>query len=516
MEKRVLIAIVLCFATLYLWNTLVVKPVVKPAAPPGQASQAGGNKDAAPVTPPAAAPAPPAGEVEPTPIGSPAIGEAEEREVRVETNDVVATFTNRGARLKSWRLKRYFDQQRSPQELVVAVDKQPLPFALQVADTATTVALNSGLYTVSGAPTAPLTSESARLRFEYATQDGLHAVKEFGLAASGYVVEFTGSVERKTDDRTTALPYTIHWGPAVGDVGQNVNSIKQAEGILFQDGKVRRLSRKDFASQPVFEGTFGYAGVDDNYFMTAALFPGAAKVTYTAVTVPPPADSKEPARDLVSYAVESAASGARRFFAGPKDFDVLAAVDRDVVRAIDFGMFAVLVVPLLRSLKWVNGFVGNYGWSIVILTIIINAIMFPLRHKSVVSMRKMQEVQPEVKAIQDRYSKLKATDPAKQKMNTEMMALYRERGINPAGGCVPMLLTMPVLIAFYALLSGAIELRGAPFFGWIHDLSVHDPLYITPVLTGATMLWQQRLMPAAAGTDPTQQKMIDVRALRSS
>ena len=132
-------------------------------------------------------------------------------------------------------------------------------------------------------------------------------------------------------------------------------------------------------------------------------------------------------------------------------------------------------MPLLRSLKWVNGYVGNYGWSIIILTLIINAIMFPLRHKSVVSMRKMQEIQPEVKAIQERYSKLKATDPAKQKMNQELMALYKERGVNPASGCVPMLLTMPFIFAFYALLSTAIELRGAPFFGWIHDLSAHDP-----------------------------------------
>src|SRR5262249_46037713 len=192
---------------------------------------------------------------------------------------------------------------------------------------------------------------------------------------------------------------------------------------------------------------------------------------------------------------------------GPKDFDVLAAIDRDVVSAIDFGMFAVLVVPLLRSLKWVNSFVGNYGWSIIILTIIINAIMFPLRHKSVVSMRKMQEIQPEVKAIQERYAKYKATDPAKQKMNTELMALYKEQGVNPASGCVPMLLTMPVLVAFYALLSTAIELRGAPFFGWIHDLSLHDPIYVTPVLTGVTMLWQMKASPTA-GTDPTQQQMM--------
>src|SRR6185295_6976597 len=128
-----------------------------------------------------------------------------------------------------------------------------------------------------------------------------------------------------------------------------------------------------------------------------------------------------------------------KFFVGPKDFDVLASIDRDFTRAINFGMFTLIVVPLLRSLKWVNAFVGNYGFSIVILTVMINAIMFPLRHKSTVSMRKMQEIQPQVKAIQDRYAKLKATDPAKQKMNTEMMALYREKGVNPASGCVPML-----------------------------------------------------------------------------
>ena len=128
-------------------------------------------------------------------------------------------------------------------------------------------------------------------------------------------------------------------------------------------------------------------------------------------------------------------------------------------------------MPLLSALKWVNGYLGNYGWSIIALTVLINLAMFPLRHKSVVSMRKMQEIQPEVKAIQDRYAKLKMTDPARQKMNAELMALYRERGVNPASGCVPMLLTLPVLFAFYAMLSVAIELRGAPFVGWIHDLS---------------------------------------------
>src|SRR5260370_2388507 len=133
--------------------------------------------------------------------------------------------------------------------------------------------------------------------------------------------------------------------------------------------------------------------------------------------------------------------------------------------------------------------------------------MLPLRKKQVVSMRKMQGIQPEVKAIQDRYAKLKASDPAKQKMNQELMALYRERGVNPAAGCLPMLLPLPVFFAFYSLLYTAIELRGAPFLFWIQDLSRPDPYYVTPIVMGLSQVWQQWMMPAA-GVDPAQQKMM--------
>jgi YidC/Oxa1 family membrane protein insertase len=209
----------------------------------------------------------------------------------------------------------------------------------------------------------------------------------------------------------------------------------------------------------------------------------------------------------MSYALDPAQPGAPiKFFIGPKDFDVLAQLGPDMTRAINFGIFSVIVVPLLRSLKWVNGYIGNYGWSIVVLTAIIQIILFPLQHKSIVSMRKMQEVQPQVKAIQDRYAKYKATDPEKQKMNQELMALYKERGVNPASGCVPIILTMPLLLAMWAMLQTSIELRGAPFL-WVHDLTVRDPFYISPVLMGLTQFWQQRITPAA-GADPAQQKMM--------
>jgi YidC/Oxa1 family membrane protein insertase len=218
-----------------------------------------------------------------------------------------------------------------------------------------------------------------------------------------------------------------------------------------------------------------------------------------------PGDAAGLMRHFVGYSVSPRGAANLAFFMGPKEIDALRGVDPQLVRAIDFGMFAVLVVPLLQSLKWLHSYIGNYGWSIVALTLIINILIFPLRHKSMVSMKKMQTLQPEIKAIQERYKNLKLTDPARQKMNTEMMALYKQKGVNPASGCVPMLLTLPILYAFYQMLYSSIELRGAPFVGWITDLSKQDPWYVTPVVMGATMFWQQKMMPAT--TDPVQRKV---------
>jgi YidC/Oxa1 family membrane protein insertase len=509
MERRVLLAIFLAFLVLYAWQAVFVKPVPKPV--PGSATTSASTTTSAAtantVTGNSSAqqPATPiVGAKLAAPLAAALVADTIERDVRVETRDVIAVFTNKGARLKSWRLKHYLDHGKQPQELVEQdLPSQPLPFTLRAGSDTTTATVNEGLYTISGAPVATADFSPVDLRFEYRDSAGIHAVKEFHLDPSSYIFTFRATV---TENDKAVAP-AIVWGPAIADVGEVSRGVKTSEGIFFQDGKVVRLAPKDIATQPVRDGDFHYAGVDDNYFMTVALPTGAMKVTYSPVTIPPPTNSKDAARVLISFSLEPHQSDAPvKFFAGPKDFDVLSSIDRDVARAIDFGMFTVIVVPLLRSLKWVNTYVGNYGWAIIILTFFINVILFPLRHKSVVSMRKMQEIQPEVKAIQERYSKLKATDPAKQKMNTEMMALYKEKGVNPASGCVPMLLTMPFIFAFYALLSVAIELRGAPFIGWIHDLSAHDPYFVTPILMGISQVWQQRLAPAA-GMDPIQQKM---------
>ena len=305
-------------------------------------------------------------------------------------------------------------------------------------------------------------------------------------------------------------PVTVHWGPALGTgIVQHSRGYNPApQAIFFKERKVTRVAPAKLLQQAVQEGTFGFAGVDDHYFLSALVDVNQPiRVDYHPLDV-----QVEGVPDGAHFASWSARFPSPphglSYFVGPKDFDVLVGVNRDLVRAIDFGMFSWLVVPLLRALKWVNSYVGNYGWSLIILTVLINLAMFPLRHKSVVSMRKMQQIQPEVKAIQDRYAKLKMSDPAKSKMNVEVMNLYRERGVNPASGCVPMLLTMPVLFAFYSMLAVAIELRGAPFMLWIHDLVAPDPYYVLPVLMGVTMFLQQRMTPATG--DPAQQRMMMV------
>jgi len=498
MERRVLLAIFLCFIVLYVWQAVFVKPA--PKRPAGAATSAPAGTVAAPAAG-ESAPAPAAAPVEPpASTAAPLVAEQQEREIRVETDDVSAVFTNRGGRLKSWRLKRYLDRNNQPLELIASdlPAGQPLPFSLRTMDEAVDSHVNTALYQVQ----QPSANEVA---FEYRDSSGLRAIKQFAVGPMPYTV--TARVDVAANDRP--LPAAVVWGPGLGDSDSQTGRYAVKPGGLFSTGgKVTRLSASNIAKQSEYNQSFEYAGIDDHYFMSVAMNPGAAKTAYQPLSIPPPANTKDPTRDFVSYSVTPAKAGEPlTFYVGPKDFSTLKAIGPDYVRAINFGMFDVLVKPLLVSLNWVHQYVGNYGWAIIVLTILINVVLFPLNHKSVVSMRKMQEIQPQAKAIQDRYAKLKATDPAKQKMNQELMALYRDRGVNPASGCIPLLLMMPVFLAFYAMLQTAIELRGAPFLGWIHDLSAPDPYYVLPVLVGVSQVVQQ-LMTPQTGVDPAQQKMM--------
>jgi YidC/Oxa1 family membrane protein insertase len=511
-EKRILIAVLLFFVVFYAYQVLVLKPAQDKArreAPAAAVAKPGtADSTAAASVAPAAAPT-----AAPAPVASPLVADQVERDIVVETRTVRAVFTNKGAHLKSWKLKAFLDLKKQPQELVPTYlrESEPRPFELRVDDEAVTARLRDALFQVSGGEvgTIDATAGAQTLVFEYKDAAGLTARKTFTFEPGTYSVTFSADVA--VGDRR--FNPTVLWGPGLGDQVPGTEGsryIQKPEAIIVRGDKVQRVGAGDLVKTPVQEGDFTAAGVDDQYFIAMALPKRTARVDYAHVVLPAPAgmDAKL-TTDLVSFGVRQAQSMSDvPFFFGPKDFDVLESVNPKLrlVRVINFGMFDFLAVPLLRALKWIHGYVGNYGWAIIILTFLINAVMFPLRHKSMVSMRKMQEIQPQVKAIQDRYGSLKTTDPARQKMNTEMMSLYKEKGVNPASGCIPMLLTFPILFAFYSLLSQAIEIRGEPFIWWIKDLSAHDPYYVTPILMGASQLWQQKMTPA--GGDPVQQKMM--------
>ncbi len=503
MERRVLLAVFLSFLVLYGYSYFFPPPPEPKPAPSGQKPTPGtatpSSQQPAPAAPAEAAPAQSPAQV--------ATAQANARDIVVENNSVHAVFTTRGGTLKSWRLKKYHDSAGQPLELVASNTPAgtPLPFTLATDDGALSSALASAVFTPS-VDALSIDAGTKTLGFEFRDASGLEARKTFTFTADRpYAIGLTADVTRGGQ----AVPVTVEWGPAIGSgiVPASRSYNPPPRPVFYRGGKVSRVNVDKIPEQPVQEGTFGFVGVDDHYFLAALVAPRQQplRLTYQPLVVQVP--NVPEGAHFASWSVRfPAPPQGETYFLGPKDFDVLEAVNGDLVRAIDFGMFAWLVVPLLRALKWINGYVGNYGWSVVILTVLINLAMFPLRHKSVVSMRKMQEVQPEVKAIQDRYAKLKMSDPARSKMNVELMNLYRERGVNPASGCVPMLLTFPVLIAFYSMLSVAIELRGAPFIAWIHDLSAPDPLYVLPVLMGATMFIQQRMTPTTA--DPMQQRMM--------
>ena len=197
---------------------------------------------------------------------------------------------------------------------------------------------------------------------------------------------------------------------------------------------------------------------------------------------------------------------------GPKQYEQLSALPYGLEETINLGWFKIISKPLLFGLGWIHdNVVANYGWAIILMTILIRILLFPLMHKSTVSMQKMQKVNPKVQAIRNKYRpKLKdkqgrPNSEMQRKMNEETMALYKTEGVNPAGGCLPMLLQIPVLFAFYNILSAAIELRGAPWILWITDLSAKDPLYVLPIVMGASQFLQQKMTPTAG--DPMQRRM---------
>jgi YidC/Oxa1 family membrane protein insertase len=521
-ETRVVLAFVLSAIVLFGYAA-----VQRRLFPPPPAPQPAAQQPAAPA--PGAAPKP-AGPALPPAISAAktptAIKQAsQETEIAVENDLYRVVFSNRGAVVKSWTLKQYRDNRNRPLDLVDQVAGEALgyPFLVWVDDQALREKLQNPLFQVHASGSrAPAT-----VTFEYS--DGTTtARKEFRFQPGSYVAEVTSAVS----SAGAPVPHDLAWRGSFGD-----GSVDQAHTtvslITAVPEKIERHAYSSIKSETKWSGPFLYGGIEDLFF--AGIFmPPAGGPAGTAIPEVrsfrsdfqfPNASSKVA---LVGVGVGGAAENHLRVFAGPKAYHVLQQVypqpNAEQLKAqgqpvsnlgdlLDFGWFSFIAKPLFLALRYIHDHVvANYGWAIVILTIVINFALFPLKLRGMKSALKMQKVAPQVRAIQEKYKKMKLNDPRRQQQNQEVMALYKEHGVNPVGGCLPMLIQMPFLYAFYKVLAISIEMRHAPWIWWIHDLSAKDPNYILPIAMTISMFVLQKMTPQTT-TDPAQARMFQMMPL---
>ena len=455
-----------------------------------------------------------------------------EQEIVAENTLYRVVFSNRGAVVKSWILKKYADESGSPLDVVHPAASSQVGFPLRlvlgesggVEVAALQKEANEALFV---GPASEKVSIPGTLAFEYAGKSGLGVEKRFRFDES-YVVQ----LETIVTLNGALLAHSISWQGGFGD-RTAFQALEQVQVFRRGPNEVQRLAHKKVSAPKSEVGSFAYAGIEDLYF--AAVFlppPGAVRVTeWKDEFEPAPAKpgekaSKQPALGIALGVAGGGEGGPDRIgagappaaqslglFVGPKDLDALAAVKPPLSELVDFGWFAVIAKPLFLGIKWLyHNVVANYGWAIVIMTIVINMALFPLKLKGMQSAQKMQKAAPEVRSIQDRYKKFKFNDPRKQEMQKEIMAVYKKQGINPVGGCLPMLLQIPFLYAFYKVLAITIEMRHARWLGWIKDLSARDPYYVLPILMAVTMYLLQKMTPTATA-DPAQQRMMKMMPL---
>ncbi len=502
-ERGMILAIVLSGLV------LVVSQYFLRPAPAPTATKTAADKNAQPVKPEEVKkPEPPA----PTTAAAKSAAEAApvqasaEESVAVETDNYRVTFSNRGALVRSFILKNYKDHNGKPLELVnqKALAKVPAPFSFAFKGQAPASDPNQALYKAERA------DDGLQVSFEFSDGKTL-AKKSFHFEKASFLIGVTSEISQNG----VAVPHSLTWRGGFGDpTTANPAAVEHAIYYDQPNSKLQVKAAKDAKDAPLgASGQFSFAGMEDAYF--AAVFLPVDKNSIDQTTYN---DAVQGAKgtDEPRVGMGVGGEGANQFslFIGPKDTDLLRAVHPKLEQVIDWGWFGVIAKPLFYALNWTSDkLTHNYGWAIVIVTLIINMLLFPLKLSSMKSSRKMQSVQPKIQAINERYKNLPMRDPKQNEKNQEIMDLYKAEGINPVGGCLPLLIQMPFLYAFYKVLSVSIEMRGAHWF-WVTDLSQPETLAIKilPVLLVVTQFLTQRMTPSP-GMDPAQQKMMMVMPL---
>ena len=514
MEKRAVLAIILSVLVLLIFRYVEERRIVQ-EGPPEKAATA----------------RPPAATLPPPPIVREERGQRgelrEKEELYDDKEDTASVATkvivqgelyravldSRGALLTSWELMKYRDGGGSELEMVAAGHDQegrPYPGGVVLEDAGLTQMANGEHYEVSSkrgivdgeVRLRPPASVTMRLR-----RRGLTVEKRYDFEAEKYLVHLSVSVKRDGSPAEASILIAEDVGSEKEQLEDPLNTLQ----VVFNNGgEVDRGQELDRSER---EGNIYWVGLEVRYFAVIAMVeqPLSSFDSETKPITIVGLDGESTERTLIRVSLPAEGTLQSRFYIGPKEQEALSSiVGADLSQVIDFGWswFAALVYPLLFSLKYLFGYVHNYGLAIVLLTLILSILLFPIRFKQMRSMKKMSALQPQVKAIQEKYKRYKKTDPKRAEMNQEVMGLYKQHKVNPLGGCLPLLLQMPLLFAFYRLLASSIELRHAPFLGWIQDLSAKDPYYVLPLLMGLTMFISQKMTPMAPTTDPTQAKVM--------
>jgi YidC/Oxa1 family membrane protein insertase len=499
MEKRIFVAIGVSIAVLWLWAALAPRLFPNLVKKPQPVATSTAAKTATTTPSPATAPNAATSNALSAPKSAPAvpvtpISADRESFTEVANDHFTARFSNRGGQLVSFRLPNYKEKNGSPVDLVKQrpSSRTDYPFAIETADPNVTRTLNSALYALTEA-VGP--NGSRTLTYRYAGANGVSTTKTFRLT-NDFLFEFDFSV-------TPAVPYRVVIGPGIRTQPpgtEDTQYLITGNGVVRQEGESEVIQREKGDRFQIYEGA-EFIGIEDNYFLSAIKPSRAGAAILRRVET---REAKTVRRELYA-GVNALPTGhvSGSVFLGPKETKLLDRLGFGSV--LQFGWFGVIARFLLEALVWINQFTKNYGFAIIVLTILIKVALYPLQHKSIVSMKKMQKVQPKMEAIKNKYKKAKSDPDQRQKMNVEMMKLYQVEGINPMSGCIPILLQMPILWGFYGLLSQAIELRNAPWILWIRDLSDKDPTYILPILMTATMFIQTYITPTTG--DPMQRKI---------
>ena len=478
----------------------------------------------APAAPAPAAPAKP--RVTPT---LPVLQGARSEEIVVESALYRVTFSTRGAVIKSWALKSYRDAKNQMLDTVNAAACESLgfPMSLALANSALAAQANQAIYVASASNGRPDGSgQETPVRagdillppatLSFAFSDGKIQVRKQFSFNDGYVAKIKVSVL----DGESDLPVEVAWPGGFGDHSLPFPTVESyRQGVYGSIGDLTTVSQGKLKEERSVPGPLQLAGLEDKFFAQIFLPDAPDQVSFRLERqswTPPDWTEKDKPNPLAGTLAEIQPRALEfRMFVGPKAIEVLKSVNPPLDSLVDFGWFSVVAKPLFLGMRFIyDHWVHNYGWAIILLTLIITMAMFPLKLKSLRSAQEMQKVAPIVKGIQDKYKNYKFNDPRKQKMNEEVMKVYNEHGINPLGGCLPMLLQMPFLYGFYRVLDLAIELRHAPWIWWVKDLSTPDRINIlgfsVPVLvilmTIASFILQ-RMTPMATA-DPAQARMM--------